>query len=911
MLNSRQRLRQLASSLWTTLGESGLSVASYVPDGSQICLVDTFYKVELLAALQQALPVGGVAAVEANDWVSRFSVEALMLVHSMLDAGSLLADMYSKCPQLARGATLLNVYGAHVAKVGQLLLRTRLSDLHEHPDLLQHIANLETEVYRRISDCLWAEGSQISQCSAFSNPHLLAYGMREHEKSWVAAGHRLLQSRHAQRQQSNTVQAARVQASWNKYQEAQQAHKKKQRQAEASYLGSLQMAAQTAAQLLEQCKVLAPTMKHTAPAELLAGNIAAAYTEACRAHPLLEQWPLLTPSCGFEAVSNGSICIELKAGSAGYRTVDMEVDGGVLIVPERSAIAYCNVRRRASHCENGATCVVTAPDPLVLRLFVSPAFSLRGAWQNVKDGAAPIRREPWPFEVRLHHISPAEPFIKLECEPGCAVHLVCKVLPGLRCTKEVSSAGKLHQVFKALNFVFVEVLWLPHHDCGLEAGMLLPTHVTCISGAWCMLAYAPCQRSSTQLSTAVKSVDAHCPLHFSISKAVLWICSEALVCAETSLVPAQGGAMLRAQSLSPTITSTTQQLCQLQAQLRYLKRLSVQPALTIASPDPVAEVAKLDRELEQATALDERGFGRTPYSKFMRALAEHFAAPERLSTSFLEDSRPYMVLKCADGLCAALQKHVAPAASLLDDAHQTWIAQYLNAAPATMHLVAEHSPQLLTQLDQVWNTDMQTASKAAMLLYKQFPEQCNQLLLSMSRLAANGMCSTATSMTSMAESAAAQDTVKAYTDLLEVLRKSLISNAETQLHRSEVLRLRNTVQFVTKNKEKRFTQLLEAKKLLALSDIDEHSLATDSSRALACLQAHQHGVIIITDADGMPTVTSRSTSVNFGDVISSTGRADRTIRLVNHTSSPIHAKVMAHKTCINSAVGLLWARHLF
>lgn len=67
---------------------------------------------------------------DITEWISRYNVAAQMMVHSMLDAGKLLADLYSKCPQLARGATVLTVYGEHVAAVKQLLC-SHLCDVHE------------------------------------------------------------------------------------------------------------------------------------------------------------------------------------------------------------------------------------------------------------------------------------------------------------------------------------------------------------------------------------------------------------------------------------------------------------------------------------------------------------------------------------------------------------------------------------------------------------------------------------------------------------------------------------------------------------------------------------------------------------------------------------------------------------
>ena len=147
----------------------------------------TFFKADLLAALRQALPTGGVPVCDITDWISTCNVAAQMMVHSML------ADLYSKCPQLARGATVLAVYGEHVAAVKQLLY-SHLSDVHKDPQLLQRIAHLETQVYRQIPDTLWAKG--ISTSSAFGKSHLLASSISSQHRAWLAAGDQMLQSRH-------------------------------------------------------------------------------------------------------------------------------------------------------------------------------------------------------------------------------------------------------------------------------------------------------------------------------------------------------------------------------------------------------------------------------------------------------------------------------------------------------------------------------------------------------------------------------------------------------------------------------------------------------------------------------------------------------------------------------------------
>lgn len=81
VLDNRQ---QLGASVWIPVHQDGLTAASYAPDRSQICLMHTFFKADLLAALRQALPTGGVTVCDITEWISTCNVTAQMMVHSML-----------------------------------------------------------------------------------------------------------------------------------------------------------------------------------------------------------------------------------------------------------------------------------------------------------------------------------------------------------------------------------------------------------------------------------------------------------------------------------------------------------------------------------------------------------------------------------------------------------------------------------------------------------------------------------------------------------------------------------------------------------------------------------------------------------------------------------------------------------
>ena len=252
--------------------------------------------------------------------------------------------------------------------------------------------------------------------------------------------------------------------------------------------------------------------------------------------------------------------------------------------------------------------------------------------------------------------------------------------------------------------------------------------------------------------------------------------------------------------------------------------------------DPAAEIAQLEQSDLRTAAQDQIAFSRAPYSKLMQALDMHLSKPLQLSESLLAACKRPRELKQAAALCSAIQEHAAPAVALPASIDQ--LAGYLQSRPATMQLVNETS----SQLDHLWTGDMQTAAKAAFALHNKFDDHCNHLLLGLSKLAANGMCFTATSTTSLADTAAAQELITAYSAVLELL----INSAETQLHRPEGIRLRPILHFVTQHKLKRFAQLLEAKKLLAkkllaLPELDEEILAVDSSRALAsAISAARH-----------------------------------------------------------------------
>ena len=142
--------------------------------------------------------------------------------------------------------------------------------MHKDPQLLQRIAHLETQVYRQISDTLWAEGSCISTSSAFSKSHLLATSISNQHRAWLAAGDQVLQSHHRQHLQNTAAQAKKLQASWNDHLAKQRDKQRAYEQAEADYMQKLQEVHDKAASLLDQCRALAG--KDTVSAEHLAGR---------------------------------------------------------------------------------------------------------------------------------------------------------------------------------------------------------------------------------------------------------------------------------------------------------------------------------------------------------------------------------------------------------------------------------------------------------------------------------------------------------------------------------------------------------------------------------------------------------------------------------------------------------------
>lgn len=426
--------------------QDGLTAASYAPDTAQICLVHTFYKADLLAALRQALPTGGVTVCDITEWISRSNVAAQMMVHSMLDAGKLLADLYSKCPQLARGATVLTVYGEHIAAVKQLLYSC-LSDVHEDPELLQRIAHLETQVYRQISDALWDEGSCISKSNAFSSSHLLAATISDQHRAWLAAGSHMLQSRHRQHQQNTAARAQRLQASWNAYQAQQLDNQRAYEQTQATYARRVQAVHNSAASLLDDCRALAARQR--VPAEDLAGSVTAVYAEASRRFPLLQQIPLLTAVHGFEEVQDRLVDIRLQTGSAGFRNVTLFVEeGGVLMVPDSYGIR--SVQQKCLICttpgSNTANCVVLDSNTFKLVITIQSSMTFI-SFGKFATGQASRPRPVHSFNLRMDTLSKAEH--ELKCEAGQTVRLHCRPRPGLRLAEGTDISGKI-----AINFLF-------------------------------------------------------------------------------------------------------------------------------------------------------------------------------------------------------------------------------------------------------------------------------------------------------------------------------------------------------------------------------------------------------------------------------------------------------------------------
>lgn len=349
--------------------------------------------------------------------------------------------------------------------------------------------------------------------------------------------------------------------------------------------------------------------------------------------------------------------------------------------------------------------------------------------------------------------------------------------------------------------------------------------------------------------------------------------------------------MLRGSTLRPSLFSTTEELRQLVLKLGQINRPPVQQAIFSTMQDPADAIAKRKQQLKDDTALDAELFDSTPHSKLMQALIGRSAQPAECSMTLLTDSKKPLESNSMTDFSAVLECITHRAIALLAVAEDV---ERLKQVRPTMHLVGREDRQLGQELEGLWNSDMAAAFKASLqLLNCSYPQACNQLLLLISELAARDMCLTATSLTSSAQVTLAELLHKVLTQVLDTLSKSLINSAETQLHGLEVRQLQNTRRDVFQNKQTRFKQLTFARALLALPSCEDWSFFANNASALASINSQQYGVIVISDSDGLPTVTSGSTTVNFGDVLSSGGRTDRTIRVVNHTSAAIHIKVQA------------------
>ena len=444
----RQHVTEVTASVWVSQPEAGMSAVECAVNGAELSLVHTFFKVELIAVLRQTLPVGSISAVDIAEWVGSYHVVAALLVHSMLDAGNLLADLFSKGPHLARSATLLQVYQQYQAEV-QTALQSPLSAVSANSELLQRVAHIESMVYQQITDELWAQCNRLAQPSSVRALHQLHVDMQAQQQAWQTAGAQLLQSRFAWKEQQVLQQADEWESQWKQHQAREKASQQNHQCAVERHEGQLSAIQQKATQALEHCRTLADSQHEQAPAVVLASRIADVYEQACAKHAGLQQRPLVLPACGFEAATGCLIDMQLQCRSVVQ--CKLQVTGGLLVNGDEVSNS---TELSSAYGLDKATCLVTQRGLFSVTATIIPAQQslaakamalMQQTFASPRDDEEERHREPeLPSCVfGVEEILKAHGTVRFGGIQYRPLILSCSILPSIQlCSSSSHNTGK-------------------------------------------------------------------------------------------------------------------------------------------------------------------------------------------------------------------------------------------------------------------------------------------------------------------------------------------------------------------------------------------------------------------------------------------------------------------------------------
>lgn len=183
-----------------------------------------------------------------------------------------------------------------------------------------------------------------------------------------------------------------MQANWDAYQAKQRDDQRAYVQAEAMYMHKVQAVHDNAASLLDQCRTFAA--RDAVLAEHMADNVVAAYGEASRRFPVLQQQPLQVEAHGFGEVQDRFADIRLQIGSAGFKNATMYAKEGAAFLVQDSN-GFSSLQQKCHMCtssgRNTATCVVLDSTTLEVVIAIPSGVTLTDVGRYVIGQTSSVR----------------------------------------------------------------------------------------------------------------------------------------------------------------------------------------------------------------------------------------------------------------------------------------------------------------------------------------------------------------------------------------------------------------------------------------------------------------------------------------------------------------------------------------
>ena len=295
---------------------------------ANLCLSHAYFKPLLADLLRQTLPPDASAGQDIVQWVDKHIIIAQLMVNSILDAGTLLSDLYESCPQMANGGDLLRMYTDYIAKVNSLLSAPLAGfSVHSNAEVLQSLCSLDEQAYLSVSQAMILELQKVLSQPALEGASTLAFIMQSKMEEWNQAGHIWVEGRKTQWQTICMKGIRDIKADWEGYQQEQkQACQQAAGRAEA-YQTAVQKLLSTAGQLLQKAsQVQHGSMYGTLRSAALAQQV----WEACKQSKHALQ-PLQLNQAGFHMCDDKMMVVHFTYCSHSNVRVNISCSDAVFI----------------------------------------------------------------------------------------------------------------------------------------------------------------------------------------------------------------------------------------------------------------------------------------------------------------------------------------------------------------------------------------------------------------------------------------------------------------------------------------------------------------------------------------------------------------------------------------------------